>query len=72
MAELDADYDDSVLILRTACRSEDTDILDCDYSFGPGVDRVEAVVAAGTTYYVIVDSFDDQSGAFTLALMAAR
>jgi cysteine-rich repeat protein len=68
-AELAATYDDHFLVLRTSCESTGDDILDCDYGGNPEeIDRVDAPVQAGQTYFVIVDSYEEEEGDFTLTL----
>ncbi len=68
--QLDADYPDHFLVLRTSCPSSASDVLDCDYdSDRHDVDEVETSVEAGETYFVVVDSYGESSGDFSLRIV---
>ena len=64
---LDASFDYHWLHMRAACPG--TTDLNCDYSSYASTDDDFSVnVQAGTTYYVIVDSWDDTAGQYTLSV----
>jgi cysteine-rich repeat protein len=66
-ARLDASYNTHVLRARDACVEKND--LDCDYhAFNGTPDQISFSVNAGSTYYVIVDSYQSTSGPFELTL----
>lgn len=64
-AQLNASYSDHLLHVRAACPG--TTDLGCDWSFSASTpDSFNVNVTMGQTYFVIVDSWNNTSGAYTL------
>lgn len=65
-------YSGHLLHTRTACPGTGGDQLACDYSSSSTTNDVNTVtVVAGQTYYVIVDSYQNNAGNFQLTLTLA-
>jgi len=61
-------YADPLIEIRSACADASTNLEACQGSLGLGVSTSYADVQGGSTYYVVVDSFGNDSGAFTLTI----
>ena len=69
-ATLNANYNDSLLHIRSACPGTAADELACNYLLAPKPPPLDVTLAvtSGQTYYVVADSFDNTSGPFTFVL----
>lgn len=65
---LDAQYGSPYMHALSSCPGSANQQLACAYRTSPGIMQFSFAVNAGTTYYVVVDGFNNTSGIFDLSL----